>query len=195
MDVADKEYAAEQIDNTIAVILRILFYLVLWAGILLAEKVLIMYLTIHFHYRANNVEIMKSKRLVDTLVKLYEYSYAVYPRGRSCFAAEDYVIFTAHNSSDGHKSFAMSSMGAVDKITGNFTQAFGIVFGSESTSHWFAPRSQYAIVNEALKHPAASAALAKRLWLSVASEGSDVLTLQDVKDALGPSHAGEAAAC
>lgn len=136
---------------------------------------------------------MQSKKLLDALVALYDYSYAVYPADHYLFRKEDWIIHYGQDSNNGIRTSSQTLIGKADVISGRFAEGFGIVFGADASSHWFAPRSSYAIVAQALQHPAASAALAKRIWVSLVPEKGNVLTMNDIIEALGAREAGYAA--
>lgn len=186
--------AQEEFDDTTFTIARILTYFILWAGAYFFEKILVVYLTIHWNFRTNHKDILDSKKLVDALVALYDVSYTMYPMSHTSFYKEDWVIHRGQDSQDGVSNVGRTTVGVVDMVTGSFAQAFGVVFGSATSSHWFAPRSTYAIVGRALQHPASSAALAKRIWMSLAASNSTALTVEDLTEALPPSMQKHAAA-
>ena len=68
----------------------------------------------------------------------------------------------------------------------------GHLSNSDEDSHWFDPGSSYAVVSSALNHPTSAAALARRIWASLAAQGQDALNVDDIAAALGPYRYHEA---
>jgi hypothetical protein len=165
----------------------ILFIGTLWAFVYLIEKVIVLYISVHYHYRSDFDRIKRSKAMQTALSTLYEASLQLYPAYQEPFATEDYIIrhFTAleeNNPSGGAGQFLRKLGMAGDKIT----DILGNVLNSGSQSHWFKPDVPYAIVGHALEHPRSAAALATRIWQSLVSEGNDKLTVDDIAEVLGP---------
>ena len=165
----------------------ILFISTLWAFVYLLEKVILLYVSVHYHYRSDFERIKRSKAMQTALSTLYEASLQLYPAYREPFVTEDYIIrhsagFEETDPSSGASKFLRKLGMAGDKIT----DIMGGVLNSGSQSHWFKPDVPYAIVGHALEHPISAAALATRIWQSLVSEGSDRLTVDDLAEVLGP---------
>ena len=138
----------------------ILSILVVWAIIYFLEKLAMLYLSIHYHYRTDGNRVERSKSLRNSLATLYDASTSVCPRNQAPFVLEDSVI------RDGGKS----------RLRGKLRHL---------------PNS-LAVVDNALESQKSSAALAKRIWMSLVPEGRDVLTLNDINEVLGPKRRVEA---
>ncbi|MCJ1477830.1 hypothetical protein MMC13_006503 [Lambiella insularis] len=133
----------------------ILTMLVVWAVLFFFEQMAMLYVSIHYHYRADGVRIEESKRRRNALMMLYEASISVYAPFHTQFRAEDAIVRSAKGSGKG-------------KFLSKFSSS-----------------NPKVIVDHALEDQRSTAALAKRTWLSLVPEGRDVLTLQDVVEVLG----------
>ena len=70
----------------------LLTILLLWAVFFFFEKLMMLYVSIHYHYRADNNRIERSKRLRAALVTMYDASTAIYPAFQDPFKIEDGLI-------------------------------------------------------------------------------------------------------
>src|SRR4051812_8015661 len=73
----------------------------LWVGFYLIEKVLVLYITIHYHFRSDLERISHSKDMQNALMALYEASLYLYPVGTSEFTDEDIMIGNATGAEHG----------------------------------------------------------------------------------------------
>lgn len=164
----------------------------LWAGAYLIEKVVIVYICLHYHYRSDKNRITRSKEVQKALVALYETSLYHYPLfGR--FTAEDSIIHgfdQSGNQTQGSKPVQKTAI-----FGRKIPHAFGHIIGSDSDSHFWRPDADYATVERALEHPTSAAALAKRLWVSLCCQGKTALTVDDIAEAFGPHRKEEAEEC
>lgn len=133
----------------------------LWSMFFFAEKILMLYITIHYHYRSGGNRIEHSKRLRKALVVLYDASITLNPPFHEPFKVEDEIVSASRK----------------DKL------------------HLFKTKSTTKIVDHALDDPRASAALAKRVWLSIVPEGRDTLTVEDIVDVLKSHRRKDAEEC
>ncbi|KAK2781338.1 hypothetical protein FQN53_000616 [Emmonsiellopsis sp. PD_33] len=168
----------------------VLHHVTFWGAFYLAEKIVMLYIRIHFHYRGNQGKNTQSKEMHIALVTLYEASVYLYPVGSSAFIAED----TAINQETPTKDISAAGAGDFLRQMGWGNKKTSAYFGikSESKSHWMSHSGSYAIVERALADPKASAALASRIWKSLTSEGQEQLTAEDVAEVLGPYRREEA---
>lgn len=154
----------------------------------LLEKIAMLYISIHYHYRADGNRIDKSKRTRGALAMLYEASVSVYPTFREPFHTEDAIIHDMTGSGKGAGAL-FGKMGSVGSKVMNGVENF---FNPNEKSHWFKSASTYSIVDRALEHQKSSAALAKRIWMSLVPEGRNVLTVHDIIEVLGPHRKADA---
>ena len=133
----------------------------LWSIFFFMEKLLMLYITIHYHYRSGGNRIEHSKRLRKALVVLYDASITLNPPFHEPFRFEDEIVAASQKHS----------------------------------MHWFKTKSTTKIVDHALDDPRASAALAKRIWMSIVPEGRDALTVEDIVDVLKSHRRKEAEEC
>lgn len=167
----------------------------LWAAFYLLEKIMIVYITVHYHYRSNLTCINHSKDMHNALITLYDASMYLCPLGQGQFEEEDLVIRNATGAEHGeHRVRAASYLSRLGIDTYGMTSFFGnFMSGSTSTkSHWLRPASTYAIVERALANPKSAAALAKRIWMSLVVVGKEGLCQEDIAEVLGPFRREEA---
>ncbi|KAK0710046.1 hypothetical protein B0T26DRAFT_653339 [Lasiosphaeria miniovina] len=167
----------------------------LWAGFYVVEKIIILYITIHYHFRSDLKRISHSKDTQNALMALYEASTYLYPVGTPEFADEDVMIGNATGAEHGEYRVRVTRYLArlgIDSYA--MTSFFGNFLSSDGKSHWLRPASSYAIVERAVANPKSAAALARRIWMSMVPLGKDVLTAQDIAEVLGPFRKDDAAA-
>ena len=175
----------------------ILFCTTMWTVIYLVEKIMILYISIHYHYRSNHNRIQHIKRMQAALTTLYEASVSLYPVSHGQFYIEDSIIRDSGIGSDqdsapkGALAFLQKVGKSGDKLVGTVRR---FVDPDERRKN-FRPDSSYATVGRALEHPRAATALAKRMWMSLVIEGKDALVIEDVAEVLGPHRREEAAEC
>jgi hypothetical protein len=182
--------------STCSVVDNIQNILVFWAIAYLMEQIVIVYISIHYHYRTDKARIELSKKMQSALCKLYEASLYLHPAYGATFSAEDVIIRDSTQAEHGRTRREAAEF--FQKLGGMGKKAvamFGSVLGSESNSHFFQAHSGYATVEHALEHPASSAALAKRIWVALVPEGKDVLTAKDIAEVFGPHRKAEADEC
>ncbi|KAK3380819.1 hypothetical protein B0H63DRAFT_450216 [Podospora didyma] len=159
----------------------------LWAGFYFIEKIIVLYITIHFHYRSDLGKITHSKDMQNALMALYEASIYLYPVGTPEFSDEDVMIGNATGSEHGeYRVRATRYLARLGIDTYHMTTFFGNFLTSDKKSHWLKPGSSYAMVERAIANPKSAAALARRIWMSIVPVGKDVLTAQDIAEVLGP---------
>ena len=156
-------------------------------------KILVLYISVHCHYRQDQVKLSHSKEMHDALATLYEASLYLHPINSRHFAVEDTIIRNASGSGhDGSLAQGASEMLRKVGIDGhNIVQFFG-KYNTEKGSHWLHPASSYAVVERALSHPKSAAALAKRIWMSLVVQGQEAFTAEDIAEVLGPYRRDEA---
>ena len=66
--------------------------LLLWATLFFFEKILITYISIHYHYRSSGKRIESHKRMRNSLSVLYEASTTLFPAFHEQFQLEDDII-------------------------------------------------------------------------------------------------------
>ncbi|GAB1315562.1 hypothetical protein MFIFM68171_05772 [Madurella fahalii] len=165
----------------------------LWAWFYLGEKVVMLYITIHFHFRSDLGRITHSKDMHNTLMALYEASVYLYPIGTPEFSEEDILIGNATGSEHGeYRVRATRYLSRLGIDTYALTSFFGNFLSGDPKSHWLRPGSSYATVERALANPKSAAALARRIWMSIVPVGKETLTAQDIAEVLGPFRKEEA---
>ena len=171
-------------DNIIDDILeQITFWVVLYLG----EKIVVIYIAVHYHYRSDRKRNMKSKEIHVALATLYSISISTYPLNSPHFVVEDTIIrnpnskVTLGESSSEDVEIFLRRIG----YGKSRTAAFLGNFKNENESHWLAHGSAYAVVERALGNPKSVAALATRLWKSFVAKDEDVI------ETLGPYRQSE----
>ncbi|KAB5518871.1 hypothetical protein GE09DRAFT_977795 [Coniochaeta sp. 2T2.1] len=167
----------------------------LWGAFYLVEKLMIVYITVHYHYRSNLTRIEHSKEMQNTLMTLYDASVYLYPVGSGQFDDEDVIIRNATGAEHGeHRVRATSYLSRLGIDTYGMTHFFGnfMTAGAPTRSHWLRPASTYAVVERALANPKSAAALAKRIWMSLVVVGNESLRAEDIAEVLGPFRREEA---
>lgn len=167
----------------------------LWAAFYFVEKIMIVYITVHYHYRSNLTRIEHSKDMHNALMTLYEASIYLCPPGQGQFEEEDLIIRNATGAEHGeHRVRATSYLSRLGIDTYGMTSFFGnfMTSGTATKSHWLRPASTYAIVERALANPKSAAALAKRIWMCLVVVGKESLCQEDIAEVLGPFRREEA---
>ena len=142
----------------------VLTMLVVWACLFFVEKIGMLFISIHYHYRADGVRIEEAKRRRNALVVLYKAAISLYPAYHTYFRAEDAIIRDENSSGKGRGRLFAKLHNAGDKV----------------------------IVDHALDKQRSSAALGKRIWMSLVPEGHNVLTVDDIAEVLGSHRRAEA---
>lgn len=177
-----------QWDDTVDDVLEQLTFVVI---AFLLIKLLILYISIHYHSRSNQGRIAHSKDLYSSLATLYDASLYANPKGTPQFKVEDTLI-----SSPGSN---IASRMQEEKDAGEFLGRVGFrgakkarYFGDDTRKdHWFGHGSSYGIVQRALANPKSAAALATRIWRSLVADGEDVMKASDIQEVLGPYRSEE----
>ncbi|KAK1995243.1 putative serine/threonine-protein kinase [Colletotrichum falcatum] len=176
------------------VVADVLEQLTLWVCFYFLEKLFISYITIHYHYRADNVRLRRTKDLQNALIALYDASVSLYPPHRATFAEDDVLIRNAKGDAAASGRVRVSSYLARLGIDGyKMTSLFGNFISAEPGAHWLRPASTYAVIERAWASPESAAALARRIWLSLVARGRPGLTVDDIIEVLGPHRRDEAA--
>jgi len=165
----------------------------LWALFYVVEKIAILYITIHYHFRSDLGRISTSKDLHNALISLYEASIYLYPVGTPEFESEDIMIGNATGAEHGeHRVRASRYLARLGIDSYAMTSFFGDFMSSDPKSHWLRPASNYATVERAMANSKSAAALARRIWMSLVPAGKDCLTSEDIAEVLGPFRKAEA---
>lgn len=156
-------------------------------------RILVLYITVHYHYRSDQVQITHSKEMHQALATLYEASIYLHPVNSRHFVLEDSII--RNSSGSGTESASRQSAGELLRKVGmdghNIAHFFGN-FKSHKHSHWLHPGTSYAVVERSLSHPKSAAALAKRIWMSLVVQGKEAFSAEDIAEVLGPYRRDEA---
>ncbi|KAK4038541.1 Mechanosensitive ion channel protein 8 [Parachaetomium inaequale] len=165
----------------------------LWAWFYFAEKMGILYITIHYHSRSDLGRIARSKDMQNALIALYEASTYLYPVGAAEFTEEDMMIGNATGQEHGeYRIRATRYLSRLGIDTYDLTSFFGNFLSSDPDSHWLRPASTYAVVERAIANPKSAEALGRRIWMSLVPVGKETLTAQDIAEVLGPFRKEEA---
>jgi len=159
------------------------------------EKVMMLYVTIHYHYRADHKKISHSKDMHDALVTLYEASIYLQPPHSGPFNTEDIIIRNAKGNETSTRVRVSSYLARMGIDGYKLASLFGNFISSDPKAHWMRPASSYATVERALADPKSAAALARRIWMSLVVQGSESLTAEDIAEVLGPYRREEAMNC
>ena len=146
-----------------------------------------LFISIHYHYRADGNHIEQSKRMRNTLIRLYDASTSLYSPFQEPFLSEDSIIRDFTGSRKGSKFLSKFSTAGSKLVNGVDT-----ILNNNEKTHWFKSESSYAIVDNALSHQKSAAALAKRIWLSLVPEGYNVMRVDDIVEVLGSDRRLEA---
>ena len=161
---------------------EVLGIVIIWTVLFTLQKILTLYISIHYHYRADGNRIEKSKRMRGALITLYEASTALYPAFSDPFRPEDMIICRDSGGSDDRAATLYPRLGiTVMKVRDRLKSVMGI----HNKPSMFRSASSHVIVNRALEHQSSSAALAKRLWRSLVPKGHTTLTARDIIKVLG----------
>ncbi|KAK0629249.1 hypothetical protein B0T17DRAFT_589122 [Bombardia bombarda] len=165
----------------------------LWAGFYVLEKILILYITIHYHFRSDLGRLSHSKDMHNAIIALYEASIYLYPVGTPEFNEEDILIANATGSEHGeYRVRATHYLSRLGIDTYAMTSFFGNFLSNDPKSHWLRPTSSYGTVERTMANPKSAAALARRIWMSFVVAGKDKMTAQDIAEVLGPYKKEEA---
>ena len=115
----------EMVSNIQEVLNAILFTLILWAGLYFIEKVIILYITIHYNARSNFGKLERSKDIIGALAELYKASIYLYPMHQGEFSEDDAII---HNSPHSHHG-DLKPVGAVSRFVGATTKGLTSALG------------------------------------------------------------------
>lgn len=130
--------------------------------------------------------------MLAALSSLYETSTYLDPVYSKRFQTEDIIIRNASLSGGGKSEDAAKFFQRVGGMGAKAMSVVGSATGKDGKSHWFKAASTYATIEHALENPKSAAALAQRIWTSLATEGKDVLTVDDIAEAFGPHRKEEA---
>ncbi len=183
----------QQLDD---IVLDVLMVGTLWVAFYFVERIMILYISVHYHYRADHGKIAHSKDMQNAIMALYEASLYLHPAFSGAFDAEDMLIRNAKGDERSSARVRASSYLARLGIDGyKLASFFGDFVSEDPRSHWLRPASTYAAVERALANPRAAAALGRRIWMSLVVRGSEWLTADDVAEVLGPYRREEALGC
>lgn len=173
--------------------------------IYLAEKMIIQLISISYHQRSFDNRIADSKRNIFLLGLLYDASRSLFPMYCQEFEDEDYMIATSFEGAVGGKlkqshahkkrsgsATPMRLLNGAMRVGDKVTSAFGNIATEITGKQVFNPNSAHSIVIEALEKKKSSEALARRIWMSFVVEGAEGLTLEDIREVLGPARRDEA---
>jgi small-conductance mechanosensitive channel len=175
------------------IIYDVLQQIVFWMVGYLLIRILVLYISVHYHYRSDQVQITHSKEMHQALVALYEASIYLHPVNSRHFVLEDSII--RNSSGSGTESASRQSASELLRKVGMDGHGIAHFFGnfkSQQHSHWLHPGAPYAVVERALSHPKSAAALAKRIWMSLVVQGKEAFSADDIAEVLGPYRRDEA---
>jgi small-conductance mechanosensitive channel len=175
------------------IIYDVLQQIVFWMVGYLLIRILVLYISVHYHYRSDQVQITHSKEMHQALVALYEASIYLHPVNSRHFVLEDSII--RNSSGSGTESASRQNASELLRKVGMDGHSVAHFFGnfkSQQHSHWLHPGAPYAVVERALSHPKPAAALAKRIWMSLVVQGKESFSADDIAEVLGPYRRDEA---
>ncbi|OLN85999.1 putative MscS family protein C1183.11-like protein 3 [Colletotrichum chlorophyti] len=166
----------------------------LWVAFYFVEKLMISYISVHYHYRNNQAKLTHTKEVHNALIALYDASVYLHPIHSGAFDEEDIFIRNAkgdmHSSGRARVTSYLARLG-IDGY--KMTNLFGNFISDDPSAHWLRPASSYSVVERSWADPKSATALARRIWLSLAAKGSPGLTVDDLCEVLGPYRKAEAA--
>ena len=167
-----------------------------WIIAYFLERILILYISIHYHYRSDRGKIMHGKKMEAALCSLYDASTYLNRPYSKAMADEDLLIHSHHVSGRGGKRKEAAKLLQRIGVTADRAVTFtGRAIGSDKDSHFWKASSTYATIEYALEDTASAEALAKRIWKSLVAEGRDALTANDIAEVFGPHRREEAEQC
>ncbi len=177
-------------DQWILVLRKALLATVAVTGMFFVEKLMVHLLSVSYHRKQFKVKLNESKRIIKILGRMYEKSRKLFPIYCREFAAEDSKIAGSRNApSILRKDSGASSFSRIKStVSAVMSSAANRFTGKEILR----PGSAQSIVLQALTSPEASAALARRLWMSFAGEGKEELYEDDIAHVFGPGGKEEA---
>ena len=179
-------------NNICIVVVAITLNVLTWVMMYFVVKMIIIYISVHYHYRSDSGRIDNSKNLFAALGALYETSIYLDPVYSKRFETQDLIIRNAMLSRGGKRKDAAKFFKKIGGVGTKALSVFGNVLNGEGKSHWFKAASTYAIIEDAMGKPKSAAALAQRIWTSIASEGKNALTAEDIAESMGPQRKEEA---
>ncbi|KXT04278.1 hypothetical protein AC578_7948 [Pseudocercospora eumusae] len=161
------------------------------AAIWVIQKTFIQLIAINYHHKQYADKIKESKSLIKLLDWLYDASRTLFPEYCKEFEEEDAEIqgntLAEVREALGKAGVNQKVFSTMGRVRDKATAAFGAMASDIAGRQVFATSSAHAIVIEALETERASKALARRLWLSFAGEGRDVLYKSDLLEVVGAS--------
>ena len=125
-DITDFQDSSKAMVGTIQTVLdAILFTFILWAGLYFLEKVIMLYITIHYNARSNFGKLERSKDIIGALAELYKASIYLYPMHQGEFSRDDAII---HNSPHSHHG-DLKPVGALSRFVGTTTKGLTSALG------------------------------------------------------------------
>ena len=176
------------------IIYDVLQQMVFWMVGYLPIRIFVLYISVHYHYRSDQVQIAHFKEMHQALVALYEASIYLHLVNSRHFVLEDSII--RNSSGSGAESAPRQSASELLRKVGmdghGIAHFFGNFKSKQQHSHWLHPVTPYAVVEHALLHPKSAAALAKRIWMSLVVQGKEAFSAKDIAEVLGPYRRDEA---
>ncbi|KAI5799620.1 Mechanosensitive ion channel-domain-containing protein [Pyronema domesticum] len=173
------------------------------AVIWFCERLLIRIVSVSYYRRQFESRIKTNKENVKVLAELYEISRNLFPEYTE-FREEDYIIHQGLHTLNipglkrvsGTATPMRAFLGGVNAVQGKVTSVFGnIAQEVTGNKNLMNPNSSYATTIEALRRKVSAEALARRIWMSFVPEGSYALTLNDLKEVMGPERERQAESC
>ena len=179
------------VNNWIDIVTRILAAFLASAGIYLGEKAIVQLISVSYHRMQYDAKIKESKSNVHVLSMLYDASLVQFAAFCPEFLEEDYLINDTPDLGGSRKGLSQSGtatpmklLANVNRVGGRITAAFGNIAQEVTGKEVFNPTSAHSVVVEALEKNRSSEALAKRIWMSLVSEGKVALCQSDLIEVL-----------
>lgn len=164
------------------------------AGVFLVEKTAIEFITVNYHRTQFSARIRAQKRKMHLFELLYEASAILHPPYCAKFADDDYIINQSMLSTVGMNIQGVADIQTVaprrvfddlGRLGTGVTSMLGNIVAEVTGGKHVDSKSPHAVVSWALERTPASEALARRVFLSLAEEGSDALYVKDIERVLG----------
>lgn len=167
------------------------------AALGLLEKLSMQSIAISYHGKQHHQKISLVKSTTKALELLYEASRQKYPENSALVEDEDYIIHDMTNIQEGFNNdekrrYLRRFFGGIHWFGEHFVTAVGRMARDISGSKEIMDlTATHAIVEGALERPKGAEALAKRIFKTLVHNGNDVLTPEDIADALSPKSLSE----
>jgi hypothetical protein len=170
-------------DQWVLILRKALLATIAATGMFFVEKLMIHLLSVGYHRKRFNAKLKEDKRIIKILSLMYEHSRTLFPTYCPKFAAEDLQIAGSSNAPSALRTGTAAS--SFSRVGNRLSAVMSDAANRFTGKRILKPGSAQSIVLQALSAPAASEALARRLWMSFVREGKDELYEEDIANVFG----------